>query len=176
MFVFLRLLAGFAILFPVVADDHQCPMAKNGQPCPMHAGAKSGDPHMRDMQTIHSLFDQHKNITRSVRKIDGGIEAVTESSDPKTAAMIQEHTWAMKNRLEKGQPVRMWDPLFRELFTHAAKIAMKVTNTPKGVKVEETSTDPDVARLIQSHAEGVSEFIREGHKVMHKEHPVPTKN
>ena len=79
----------------------------------------------------------------------------------------------MKARLEKKQPIRQWDPLFAELFKHSGKIKMELTNTAKGVKVVETSDDVYVVKLIQSHAAGVSEFVKEGASIMHKEHPLP---
>lgn len=127
----------------------------------------------QDMRTIHALFDSHAKISRSVKHIPGGIEAVTESEDPAVRALIVEHTWAMKARLEKKQMIRGWDPLFRALFEHAEKIKLAVSNTAKGVKVVETSADPYVVKLIQAHAEGVSEFTAKGLSVMHKEHPLP---
>ena len=79
----------------------------------------------------------------------------------------------MYKRLANHQPIRMWDPLFAELFKHAEKIKMEMTTTAKGLKVTETSADEYVVKLIQAHAEGVSEFVREGMSSMHKEHPLP---
>lgn len=127
----------------------------------------------QDMKTIHALFDDHKKITRTIKNIPNGVETITESDDPKVKALIVEHSWAMKARLEKKQPIRQWDPLFAELFNHSDKIKMELTNTAKGVKVTETSADPYVVKLIQSHAAGVSEFVKEGGSIMHKEHPLP---
>ncbi len=127
----------------------------------------------QDMKTIHALFDDHKKITRAVKNISNGVETVTESDDPKVKALIVEHSWAMKTRLEKKQPIRQWDPLFAELFKHSDKIKMEISNTAKGVKVTETSDDPYVVKLIQSHAAGVSEFVSEGASIMHKQHDLP---
>ena len=126
-----------------------------------------------DMKTIHALFDDHKKITRTVTNISNGVETVTESDDPKVKALIVEHSWAMKARLEKKQPIRQWDPLFAELFKHSDKIKLEITNTAKGAKITETSADPYVVKLIQAHAAGVSEFVSEGMPSMHKEHPLP---
>lgn len=127
----------------------------------------------QDMKTIHTLFGDHKKIARRVKNISNGVETVTESDDPQVKALIVEHAWAMKVRLEKKQPIRQWDPLFAELFKNSDKIKMEVTNTAKGVKVTETSADPYVIKLIQSHAAGVSEFVNVGLPSMHKEHPLP---
>jgi hypothetical protein len=132
-----------------------------------------GGNQMEDMKTIHALFANHRKINRAVKNIEKGAETITESDDPKTQEMIAEHAWAMKKRLENKQPIRQWDPLFAELFKHADKIDMQIVNTAKGVKVIETSDDAWVVKLIQSHAAGVSEFVKAGPSSMPKEHPLP---
>jgi hypothetical protein len=162
------LMAIFGI--PALAQDHS---QHQGSGKGKMGGGMMGEGRREDMQTIHALFADHKKITRTVRQISNGVETVTESDDPKVQALIVEHAWAMQRRLENKQPIRMWDPLFVELFKNADKISLQITKTPKGVKVVETSEDAYVARLIQSHAAGVSEFVSEGMAVMHKEHPLP---
>ena len=139
-------------------------------------GMEMGGNQPQDMKTIHALFDDHTKITRTVKNISNGVETVTESDDPKVKALIVEHSWAMKKRLENKQPIRQWDPLFAELFKNSDKIKLEIVNTAKGARVIETSADPYVVKLIQSHAAGVSEFVREGMPVMHKEHPLPSEN
>ena len=79
----------------------------------------------------------------------------------------------MYQRLSAGQPIRQWDPLYAEIFRQAGKIHMELSNTAKGIKVVETSTDPWVVKLLHSHADGVSEFVDQGMAAMHKEHPLP---
>lgn len=147
-----------------------------GQPPPTDEKNKQGmmgQGRMQDMQTIHALFADHEKISRTIKKIDKGIETVTESDDPKVQVMIREHVAAMYKRLTDKQPIRMWDPLFVEIFKHADKIKVEMSNTAKGIKVIETSDDPWVVKLVQAHAEGVSEFVKEGMPAMHKEHPLP---
>lgn len=136
-------------------------------------GGGMGQGQPQDMKTIHALFDGHKQITRTVKEIASGVETYTEADDPKLQALIKEHVWAMQQRLAKQQPIRQWDPLFAELFKHADKIKMEVSATAKGMKVVETSDDAYVVKLIQAHAKGVTEFVKEGTPVMHKEHPLP---
>lgn len=121
-----------------------------------------------DMRTIHELFDQHQKIRRTVTRIDGGVETLTESDDPAVQALIIGHTQAMKERLVKRQPIRMWDPLFAALFKHADQIEMEVLPTARGVRVRETSKDPSVVQLIQAHADGVTEFVEVGPLIMHR--------
>ncbi len=139
-------------------------------------GMGMGGNQPQDMKTIHALFDDHKKITRTIKKLDNGIETITESDDPKVQALIKEHVATMYKRLANKQPMRTWDPLFAALFKHADKIKMEMTTTAKGIRVVETSDDLYVIKLIQSHAEGVSEFVKEGMSSMHKEHPLPDAN
>ncbi|MFY7950886.1 MAG: hypothetical protein ACOVT5_00135, partial [Armatimonadaceae bacterium] len=101
-------------------------------------------PNQPDMRTIHALFADTSKVQRRVKEIPGGIEAFTESKDPKVVALLQEHVAAMKRRLESGARIRMWDPLYRVLFDHADKINMHWEATKNGVKVVETSDDPYV--------------------------------
>ncbi len=132
-----------------------------------------GGMQQKDMDTIHTLFANRKKIKRTVTPIKHGVETVTEGEDEATRKLIAEHVAAMKTRLEKKQPIRMWDPLFAELFKHADKIKLEILPTAKGVKVVETSDDPYVVKLIQAHAQGVSEFVKEGMPSMHKRHELP---
>ncbi|WP_309707993.1 hypothetical protein [Armatimonas sp.] len=134
-----------------------------------------GGPNQPDMQTIHKLFAENKKIKRTVKNIPGGIEALTEASDPKTVKLLQEHVAAMKVRLENKQPMRMWDPLFAVLFQHAEKVKMTITNTKAGVKIVETSDDAYVVQLLQEHAKAISGFVKDGMAGMHVSHPAPPK-
>ncbi len=126
-----------------------------------------------DREMFHFLLKNRKKIQRDVKMLDNGIETMTESDDPKVAAVIQKHVASMYERLEKGQPVRMGDPLFRALFQSAGKVKMTVEKTEKGVHVTETSDDPYVAKLIQAHANVVSLFVKRGFDEARKPHPLP---
>ncbi len=127
----------------------------------------------RDMEAFHFLLDHRAAIQRNVTKLDKGVETLTESDDPKVAAVIQEHVQAMYDRVKNGRPIHRRDPLFDAIFRHANKITMKVEKTAKGVKVVETSDDPFVTRLIQAHAEVVNLFVKNGRAEMKKDHAVP---
>jgi predicted nuclease with RNAse H fold len=82
----------------------------------------------------------------------------------------------MYKRVDEQRPIRMRDPLFRELFRHARKIEMRVEKTEKGVRVIETAKDAYVARLIQAHAKVVSGFVKDGFGEARKQHAVPAAN
>lgn len=124
-----------------------------------------------DMQVWKALLRDHTKIRRTVRHIDRGLEAETESDDPRIAALIKDHVLAMKDRIREGYPVRGWDPVFRELFKRHHLIRIDVVLTEKGVRIVETSDDPKTVRLMRSHAAGVTEFVKEGFAIMDRETP-----
>lgn len=129
---------------------------------------------MPDHENIHGLLDRHEGIERSVEEIDGGVLTITTSEDPETTTMIREHVREMKQRVESGHGMRHWDPLFVELFRHYEKIEMEIEDVPGGVRVRETSDDPEVAILITQHAiRGVSEFVAGGHERARQPTPMP---
>lgn len=138
-------------------------------------GQGMGRENRADMQLIHQLLGDNKKITRKVTKISSGVETLTESTDPKLAALIKSHTLSMQKRMKDGRPIRNWDPLFNELFQNHKKVTMTVVNTKNGVRVIETSKDPYAITLIQWHAEAVNGFVKDGMPGMHKEHPAPPK-
>lgn len=124
--------------------------------------------------TIADLFANHLKIKRTVEDIDGGIRATTTGDTPAVALAIKTHVKQMKARLESGHPMRRFDPLFRELFAHYDKITMDIKDLPNGVEVTETSKDPQVVLLIRQHAHAaVSEFVKQGDKIMHNPTPLP---
>jgi len=163
------LTAGLAILASgsaVIAEPQKGP--------PAGKGPAGKDPAFTaDRDTFHFLLENHKEIKRTVKNLENGVETVTESEKPEVAKKIQEHVPAMYERLKSGNGVRYWDPLFAEAFKHGKKMKLVIENTKKGVKVIETSDDNDVVKVIQAHAEVVSKFVKNGFDEAHKEHPVP---
>jgi intracellular sulfur oxidation DsrE/DsrF family protein len=131
--------------------------------------------HDDDHKDLQFLLMNHKKITRNVKELPNGVETLTESADPAIAAKIKVHVKWMQYRVEETKPIRMRDPLFAELFRHTDKIKMVRVETEKGVRVTETSEDPYVVKLIQSHAKAVSGFVARGFDEAMKNHPVPSK-
>ncbi|MFZ2490753.1 MAG: hypothetical protein WA208_04630 [Thermoanaerobaculia bacterium] len=124
-------------------------------------------------ENIHSLMGDHAKITRKIEQVPGGVLTETTSKDAKVTETIRVHAREMKDRLESGTPIRMFDPLFREIFANHDKIEMKIEDIPGGVRVTETSKDADVALLIRKHAEAVDGFVAEGMAKMHEPTPLP---
>jgi ubiquinone/menaquinone biosynthesis C-methylase UbiE/intracellular sulfur oxidation DsrE/DsrF family protein len=131
-------------------------------------------PEMRaDQDVFHFLLDHHAEIRRSVKRLENGVETLTESDNKEVATKIQEHVASMHQRIKDGRGFRFWDELFVAIFQKHASINMTVDQTEKGVKVVETSDDKAAVILIQAHAEVVSQFVAHGFDEAHKNHPVP---
>lgn len=129
---------------------------------------------MRDMQSIRGLLTNHDRIERRVEDIPGGVRTITTSDDPKIAELIRTHVRQMKARYERGQPIRMMDPVFRELFRNRHKASLEFEDIPGGIRVTHTSGDPQVELLIRQHARGfVSEAAKEGMSRAMRPTPLP---
>jgi hypothetical protein len=118
------------------------------------------------------LANRHA-IRRRVTNLPDGVETLTETDNERLRNVLIEHVDAMYARLEDGRPIHQRDPLFAELFRHREQIEMNMELTELGIKVTETSDDPHVVKLIQSHAEVVSLFLENGHAEVRKNHAVP---
>lgn len=129
---------------------------------------------MRDMHVIHGLLMQHGKIRREVEDIPGGVRTITTSDDPKITQSIRAHVQQMKQRVENGRAIRHMDPVFREIFEHHDQIEIQIQEVPGGVRVIETSKDPQVAVLIRQHArKAVSEFVESGMQRAMRPTPLP---
>lgn len=144
---------------------------------PAQQTSSRNDPHpgvnsvAQDRDVWMELLAANTKIRRTDRHTESGVEAITESGDPAVAAKIIDHTKAIQARTKVGAQVRIWDPIFAELFKKHGTVTIDVTPTEKGVKIVERSDDPEAVALLRAHAMGVSEFVREGHAASPRETP-----
>ena len=130
-------------------------------------------PLAHDRDAFHALLAAHGDVRRTVELLPDGVATLTESDDPAVAARIVDHVEAMAGRLADGRRLRQWDPLFVALFDRGEGIELSVERTGHGVRVRETSADPQVVALIQAHAGAVDGFVARGFDAVHEAHPVP---
>jgi hypothetical protein len=159
-----------AVLVSVLAVAGEAP-----QPSQDEAAGRGGMMgSMKEMPAIHGLLSNHTKVQRSVEDIPNGVRTVTTSKDPEVTALIREHVWQMKERIEQGRPIRQMDPLFREVFKNHQHIHIAIENIQGGVRVTETSDTPRVTLLIRQHARrAVSEFVTEGMPRAMRPTPLP---
>lgn len=116
----------------------------------------------QDMQIVHQLFAYHDQIRRSVEVIPGGVRTLTESDNPKIAALIQQHVASMHQRLKDGRWFAMMSRTLPILFQNADRYQRQSQPTPNGVTVNKTSDDADLAEVLREHAQEVTQFVQNG--------------
>lgn len=130
-------------------------------------------------QVIMELLHHRHHITRlTVDVLDDngrfiGVLANTTSADSQTAANLQAHVYQMHHFEEKGNKVRQWDPLYKEMFRHLEGIYMEHTFLNDGISVLHTGDTECAIELIQKHAGVVSSFVEDGFEAVWREHRVP---
>src|ERR1035438_6561383 len=115
-----------------------------------------------DMNVVHKLLFNHNKIKRTVTKLPNGIRAATESDDPKVAQYLKDHVASMKQRMNDGKVFNVASNTLPTIFANADKINTEIQQTPKGVILTQTSSDPAVIVALQAHADEVSDLAREG--------------
>ena len=119
-----------------------------------------------DMHTVMQLFADHSAIRRRVEPIPGGVRAVTESDDPRIAALLQSHVGAMYRRIDEGRRFTMMSRTLPAMFDSARRYHRVLSLTQHGVSVVETPSDTVIAKLIRAHAVEVSGFVADGMRSM----------
>ncbi|MGH7706872.1 MAG: hypothetical protein ACREM6_02910 [Vulcanimicrobiaceae bacterium] len=119
------------------------------------------------MRTGMELFARHVKVKRTVTDIPGGVHAVSESDDPRTAALLQEHVATMYARLDADHPFPY--PMSRSvpaMFENSTRYHRRLTMLANGVAVSETSDDPEMVDIIRAHAREITGFVQEGMPAM----------
>jgi hypothetical protein len=99
-------------------------------------------------------------------EIPGGVRTVTESDAPQLVAQLQAHVASMYEHLDHGAEVTCTSESLPNLFRHAASYRRRLTVTPNGVIVTETSNEPRLTQSIREHAREVTGFVRDGMPAM----------
>jgi len=132
----------------------------------MAGGGMMGAATTADMSSYMDMFDQHTKIRRTVELIPGGVRTTAESDDPALAGRIRSHVRSMYQHLSQSQEVTCMSPTLPTLFRNASGYKRQLTITSKGVQVTETSDDPQLAQMIQGHANEVTGFVQDGMPAM----------
>lgn len=150
------------------------PMMRNGM---MGSGMMGGGmmgASMGEMRVIRGLLASPDRIERAVQNVPNGVLTVTTSDNPRVAQLIRTHVRQMKASYDRDEPIRTWDPVFRELFANRDHISLRIEDIPGGVRVLHTSDDPRVAALIRQHAHHfVSEAAEQGMPRAMRPTPLP---
>ena len=152
---------GFALTLPLAAQG-----PGRGGRGPGHGGGGPGG----FQEAIHTLFDNHTKIKRTVEMTDSGYKSRTVSDDPEIARTIQKHVREMRERLGSGLMIRRWDPAFAELVEHYEAIDHEFKEVEGGVEMIASGKTPEAVKVAQNHARIVSGFVEKGPAQMHEKH------
>ena len=130
-------------------------------------GKDTDDQEVGDLKTI---FQKHGDITRTVMPLANGIRTVTESDAEDVRDAIISHVSMMVTRLQEGRnpEVPIQSPTLDKLFDVYDQIETETELTDKGIAVIQTSTNPEVVQLLQTHAAEVSDMSQRGMAAVHE--------
>ena len=125
-------------------------------------------------QEVNDLgnFPFYKGIERNVTNISNGIITATEAKDEMLREAIVSHVSMMVTRLLHlfwGKTrITIQSPTLDALFEVYVEIDTEIELTDMGVKVIQTSANPKVVELLQTHAAEVSDMSERGMQAVHE--------
>ncbi len=133
-------------------------------------GMTQGTATMDEHRDIQDLVFSHDRIKRTVTNLPNGIRTVTESDDPRVAAVIKKHVAEMGQRVEGGRDPNLpiESPALHAIFLDKDKIKSTYEVTEKGIIVVQTSADAGAVKALQDHAAEVTDLAQRGMVAMHE--------
>ena len=117
-----------------------------------------------EVSELKALFQNHKDITRSVELLPNGIKTLTETKDEELRAALVGHSAGMITRVEQGKnpQIPIQSLTLKTLFEGRDTIVTEIEITDYGIAIIQTSTDPKVVAALQEHALEVSDLTERG--------------
>ena len=133
-------------------------------------GLQGKDTTKREVSDLKEIFQSHKGISRVVTNLTDGIVTTTEAEDETLREAIVSHVSMMITRIEEGKnpEVMIQSPTLDKLFGVYNEIDTEIELTNTGVKVTQTSANPEVVKLLQTHAAEVSDMSKRGMQAVHE--------
>ena len=133
-------------------------------------GLQGKDTTDQEVNDLKEIFRSHKGIERNVTNISNGIITATEAKDEMLREAIVSHVSMMVTRLQEGKnpEVIIQSPTLDALFEVYVEIDTEIELTDMGVKVIQTSANPKVVKLLQTHAAEVSDMSERGMQAVHE--------
>tara|TARA_B100000767_G_scaffold7287_1_gene7203 strand:+ start:7947 stop:8483 length:537 start_codon:yes stop_codon:yes gene_type:complete len=140
---------------------------------PMLNGVDTTESEVSELKT---LFQNHKDITRSVGLLPNGVKTLTETKDEELRAALVGHSAGMITRVEQGKnpQIPIQSPTLKTLFEGRHTIVTEIEITDYGIAIIQTTTNPKVVAALQEHALEVSDLTERGmesvYQQMRKQH------
>jgi len=123
-----------------------------------------------EVNDLKKIFQNHKEIKRTVTNLDNGIKTETYSDNEEIRAAIINHVTLMVTRIQEGRnpKVLIQSPTLDKLFNNYDKIETSIELTETGIAVIQTSKDPKVVNLLQTHASEINDMVEKGMQAIHE--------
>jgi hypothetical protein len=133
-------------------------------------GLQGKDTTDQEVNDLKEIFRSHKGIIRVVSNLENGIVTTTEAENEILKEAIVSHVTMMVTRLQEGKnpEVMIQSPTLDALFDVYEEIDTEIELTDMGIKVIQTSTNPEVIKLLQKHAAEVSDMSKRGMVAVHE--------
>lgn len=130
-------------------------------------GIDTTEAEVNDLKTI---FKNHKEIKRTVTNLDNGIKTETYSDNEEIRAAIVNHVTLMVTRIQENRnpKVMIQSPTLDKLFNNFDKIETSIELTDTGIALIQTSEDPKVVKLLQTHASEINDMVEKGMQAIHE--------
>ena len=130
-------------------------------------GIDTTEAEVNDLKTI---FKNHKEIKRTVKNLDNGIKTETYSDNEEIRAAIVNHVTLMVTRIQENRnpKVMIQSPTLDKLFNNFDKIETSIELTDTGIAVIQTSENPKVVNLLQTHASEINDMVEKGMRAIHE--------
>ena len=130
-------------------------------------GIDTTESEVNDLKTI---FKNHKEIKRTVTNLDNGIKTETYSNNEEIRSAIVNHVTLMVTRIQENRnpKVMIQSPTLDKLFNNFDKIETSIELTETGIAVIQTSEDPKVVNLLQTHASEINDMVEKGMRAIHE--------
>lgn len=133
-------------------------------------GLRGKDTTQAEFEEMRAMFMKHRAMTRSVTNLPDGIRTVTETDDVELRPKLVSHVVGMIARMQgkRNPEVIIQSATLNPLFERGDAIKTQMEMTAKGIIVTQTSTDPEVVQLLQTHAAEVSDLAARGMAAVHE--------
>ena len=133
---------------------------------PMLNGVDTDDVEVAELR---AMFENHKDLTRTVENLPNGIRTVTETDNPELRELLVGHVAGMIQRVDdqRDPQIPIQSQTLDVLFENSESIVTEIEMTATGIAVVQTSDDPDVVAALQTHAAEVSDLAARGMQAAH---------
>lgn len=133
-------------------------------------GLRGLDATAQESGELAIMFRNFPDITRTVTNLPNGISTLTYSANPDLMDVIVSHVIGMTDRVDEGRDPRIMiqSPTLDIFFARGDRLVTEIDITDQGIRVVQTSDDPELVAALHTHAAEVSDMADRGMQAVHE--------